>query len=159
MPTKLTAQECESRGIVFPCDQMDNGENRYRLMKNGDDAGFGYILTEMPASGGAWQNSHYHKGVKETYIVQKRWIASAELVKGEVVIRIHRENDAFMTEPEVHHNIYMPSGAVIHTVKHGDCSIQPDWFPSPVLDELTKQMGETEMFKRAGPEMSPLDRR
>lgn len=139
---------------------MDNGELRFRLMKNGDDSGFGYILTEMPEKGGgAWQNSHYHRGVLETYIVQKRWIASAELVKGAVTIRIHRENEIFTTQPEVHHNIYMPSGAIIHTVKHGDCSLQHDWVASPELDNFTKQMAEREILVRAEPKMSPLERR
>lgn len=52
MPQQLTIADCEALGIKFPCNRMDNGEYRFRLM--GPD-GSGYIRTVMPVDvPGAW---------------------------------------------------------------------------------------------------------
>lgn len=152
MPKSLTVIECEALGVTFPCSHMDNGEYRFRLMQNGQNAGYGYILTVMPpATASAWQNSHYHMGVMETYIVQKGWFGFASLLPdGEMTVRVYRSGDIFTTTPGHAHNVYMSAGTVIHTVKHGDCSLEKDWFASPVLDGKTKYLSEADIFRLAG---------
>src|ERR1700726_80882 len=61
-------------GISTSHSRMDNGELRYRLVAKD---GSSYIRTEASAGGG-WQNSHYHKILQETYIVEDKWLAFAE---------------------------------------------------------------------------------
>jgi len=108
----------EKHGVTSEHSLMPNGELRFRLLKSDGTA---YIRTESPPKGD-WQNSHYHNKVKETYIVQTGWIGYAELVDEKPRLRIYREGESFTTKPSVIHNVYMPAGAVIHTVKHGDSS-------------------------------------
>jgi len=93
-------------------------ELRFRLEKND---GTMYIRTE--ALKGGWQNSHWHKKVKETYIVQSGWIGYAESRGGEPELYIYREGESFTTPPGVIHTVYLPAGAVIHTVKHGQAEV------------------------------------
>lgn len=151
MPKSLTVAECEGLGITFPCSQMDNGEFRFRCMDKGQNAGWGYILTKMPEDARGWQNSHYHTGVMETLIVQKGWIGFVELLtEGEMTVRVYRSGDIFTIKPRCVHNVYMSAGAFIHTVKHGDCSLEKDWFASPALDEKTKHLSEADIFRLAG---------
>jgi hypothetical protein len=95
---------------------MPNGELRFRLRKSDGTA---YIRTEASEVGG-WQKSHYHKSVRETYIVQRGWIALAEAASKGPRVRIFRSGDLFTTQPGVIHNIYMSGKSVIHTVKHGE---------------------------------------
>lgn len=102
--------------IATSHQEMDNGEFRFRLVKNDGSA---YIRTEA-SSIGAWQNSHYHKSVMETYIVQRGWIAYAQLVDGQRALTLHHAGELFTTRPNVVHNVYMPANAIIHTVKHGE---------------------------------------
>ena len=151
MPEKLTVEQCAEFGITFPCNRMDNGEYRFRLMKGGSH-GYGYILTMMPNDQpGEWQNSHYHEKAMETYIVQEGWIASARLLyDGTVDLVVYHEGESFKTNPGEAHNVYMPSGAVIHTIKHGELTGQKDWFASPELDVLTKGLNEAQIWDRAG---------
>lgn len=152
MPKNLTVEECEELGIKFPCNLMDNGEYRFRLMQSGQNAGYGYIMTVMPGTSSGWQNSHYHNWVMETYIVQNGWIGLAELLfGGQVKISVYRKDELFTTQPGSVHNVYMAAGAVIHTVKHGgDRSLEKDWFASPELDEKVKSLGEADIFQLAG---------
>lgn len=149
MPTGLSPEECRALGIVFPCSRMENGEYRFRLMREGQDMGYGYILTEMPPDSCGWQKSHHHKGVMETFIVQSGWIAYAELVDGKVTIRVCKPGEMFTSMPGVPHNVYMPAAAVIHTVKHGDSSIKRDWFGNPELDALVNHFSEDDIKARA----------
>lgn len=102
-------------GISTRHHRMDNSERRFRLLK---DDGTAYIRTEAGEESG-WQNSHFHKAVRETYIVQTGWVAFAELVSSELVLRLLHPGDIVTTQPEVVHNVYLSSDAVIHTVKHG----------------------------------------
>jgi hypothetical protein len=95
--------------------EMDSGELRFRLKK---DDGTAYIRTEA-ASTGEWQTSHYHKNCKETYIVQRGWIACAEMNYEHVKLKIYKNDEIFTIMPGIIHNIYLPSNAVIHTIKHG----------------------------------------
>ncbi|MBI2039372.1 MAG: hypothetical protein HYT22_03810 [Candidatus Niyogibacteria bacterium] len=147
---KLIAAEFETLGIKVLVRRMDNGEIRSSFMKEG----VGYILTEMPKGICGWQNSHFHKSVRETYVVQQGWIASAELMPdGAMKMTVHRANSVFTTHPNKPHNIYMSAGAVIHTVKHGDASAElstgkADWHASPELDNLTKHLSEKDIFWR-----------
>jgi hypothetical protein len=109
------AQASRDFGIATKHHEMDNGERRFRLLKNDGTA---YIRTEAIASSG-WQNSHFHKAVRETYIVQAGWVAFAELISSELVIRVLEPGDVVTTRPMVVHNVYLSGDAVIHTVKHG----------------------------------------
>jgi hypothetical protein len=82
VPQKLTPADMALLGIAITGDRMDNGEYRFRLIKDGPDAGYGYIMTVMPNDQCGWQNSHHHEGIVETYTVQDGWIGFAELVPG-----------------------------------------------------------------------------
>jgi hypothetical protein len=121
----------EQHGITAEHTLMENEELRFRLKK---DDGTAYIRTEAPPNGG-WQNGHFHNKAKETYIVQKKWIGYAELVDGIPSYKIYKENQIFTTPPFIVHNIYMPKGAVAHTVKHGNSK-----------GEKRKVNGETQKF-------------
>ncbi len=66
-PRDVGLEEARSKGVSIEHNQMPNGEFRFRL-KHED--GTAYIRTEVTDSGG-WQKSHYHRGVRETYIVQR----------------------------------------------------------------------------------------
>ena len=133
---KLSHEEIASvHNVVCNGEQMESGELRFRLKKLTD--GTAYIRTEADFNGG-WQQSHFHQHVKETYIVQKGWIGYAEFVNGEMLVAIYRSGQLFTTRPKIIHNVYMPGGAVIHTVKHGDA-------PPDDLDDR-KTNSETELF-------------
>jgi hypothetical protein len=113
---KISSEQAEETfGISVLHEKMPNGEFRFRLRKNDGTA---YIRTESTEASG-WQNSHFHSHVLETYIVQTGWMASAELIENEPIIKIHQENDIFTTKTGVIHNVYLSKNAVIHTVKHG----------------------------------------
>ena len=139
-PQGLTAEECADMGITFPSVRMDNGEYRFRCS---DRQGYGYALTKMPLTASGWQNSHYHKGVVETYIVQQGWIGFARLLPNEECdVRVYKKGGVVTTNVNQSHNIYMSAGAVIHTVKHGDALVEDDWFADPDLDAKTKHLTE-----------------
>jgi len=142
MPMDLTAEEVNS-AITTNHQVMDNGELRYRLMAK---EGYGYILT-VAGPQGAWQNSHLHHGVRETYIVQNGWMAMAEVRGDEVCIRVYRSGEMVATECEAAHNVYLPAGAVIHTVKHGDTAEPKDWTAVPGLDERVKSLSEADIMQ------------
>jgi len=136
--------EMKSHGLSFNKEVMENGELRIRLSSQDGSA---YIRTESGHSG-AWQNSHYHIDLEETYIVQKGWIGFAELVGGNLLLTIRNENSSFTVKPMVSHNLYLPANAIIHTVKHGRAQ-QGDWYESKDLDVLTKHLSEVNIKKRA----------
>lgn len=149
MPVELSLKECIEKGISFTGTVMDNGESRFRIMNGARNSGYGYILTSMPKDERGWQNSHFHKSIRETYIVQRGWIGCAILKSNKTVhFYIYHENEIFTTEVNQPHNIYMSAGAVIHTVKHGDCSLEKDWFGSPLLDALSKGVSEEELLRK-----------
>ena len=109
----------DKHGITCPHSIVENGELRFRLLKNDGTA---YIRTEAPPAGD-WQDSHWHNKVRETYIVQSGWIGYAEmLTDGEPELFIYRAGESFTTPPSVIHTVYLPAEAVIHTVKHGEAS-------------------------------------
>jgi len=129
-------------GITCRHELMENGELRFRL--NSED-GSAYIRT-VSGETGAWQNSHFHKSVRETYIVQNGWMAFASLVDSRLSLSVLRIGDVITTEPFIAHNVYLPSGAVIHTVKHG-YSQEKDWFGDKELDKKTKHLTEDDIAK------------
>lgn len=96
----------------------ETGEYRFRLIKNDKTA---YIRAEAGPAGG-WQDSHFHRKVLETYIVQSGWMGFAVEENGNPQLTIYCVGEQFTTPPMVIHNVYLPSKAVIHTVKHGDAA-------------------------------------
>ena len=116
--TAITKEEAEAHGIECTHSMSEDGELRFRLIKNDGTA---YIRTEAPPNG-EWQDSHWHNKVRETYIVQKGWIGYAEVQGVCETYRVYKEGELFTTSPHIIHTVYMPSKSVIHTVKHGDSS-------------------------------------
>ena len=110
-----SAEAGKKYGITSSHSQMDNGEYRFRLKK---DDGTCYIRTEATQNSG-WQNSHYHKSLLETYIVQSGWILYAFLKNGRAEFVRYEAAGLFTTEPHIAHNVFLSAGAVIHTIKHG----------------------------------------
>jgi mannose-6-phosphate isomerase-like protein (cupin superfamily) len=102
-PRDVGPEEARTKGVSTGHSEMPNGELRFRL-KHVD--GTAYSRTEASASGG-WQNSHYHRTVRETYIVQRGRMAFAELVDGDLKVRIFGPNEICTTEPNVSHNVYL----------------------------------------------------
>lgn len=121
--------------------RMPNGEVRLRLT-SGD--GGGYVKTIQP-NAGAWQNSHSHQSLTETYVVQAGWIAIAELEGGALTLRLYLPGDVVSTRPGVAHNVYMSAGAVTHTIKNGGAA---DWRPEPKLDALVSHLTEGDIRAR-----------
>jgi hypothetical protein len=140
----LSPSEAEARGIHARHECMENGEWRFRLMARD---GSGYIRTET-GTAGAWQNSHWHNVVRETYIVQVGWIALVEQHAAGLTWTLLRPSDIHTTEPRVQHNVYMSAHSVVHTIKHGPIDGAEDWTPAPELDAATKCITEEEILKR-----------
>lgn len=139
---EISADLAAKRGVSASHSKMDNGELRYRLMAADGSA---YVRTEASSVGG-WQNSHYHKAVLETYIVQKGWAALVELERGELCWQVMKPGDVYTTRPEVSHNVYLPAAAVIHVIKHGGTGTGGDWFSDEVLDSKTKHLPEVKIL-------------
>lgn len=139
---RISEEEARSSGIETKYDIMDNGERKFRLNCNID--GSSYCRTEATEAG-AWQNSHYHTLVSELYVVQSGWMVYAEKTIAEIKLRILREGETVIFKPLVHHNIYLASNTVIHTIKYG-VQMDNDWFPSPELDQFTKSIEPKSLF-------------
>jgi hypothetical protein len=134
----------DKHGITCEHSIAENGEFRFRLKKADGTA---YIRTESPSEGG-WQDSHYHKKVLETYIVQSGWMGYAVRTSSGPDIAIYRAGELFTTAPEIIHNVYLPKNSVIHTVKHGD-AIGEDRLEDErtfAFTALTKKISETEIL-------------
>lgn len=120
----------EEYGICIKHGKMKtNGELRFRL--NCSD-GSAYIRTQTSDDSEGWQNSHYHKHVRESYIVEQGWVGYIGIEDGEIKKKPYKAGERFTTIPDVAHNIYMPAKAIIHTVKHNAGESlgkkQSDWF-------------------------------
>jgi hypothetical protein len=139
----ISADLAREYGVAASHNRMDNGEVRYRLVATDGSA---YVRVEATADSG-WQNSHYHKAVLETYIVQKEWAAFTELDDGKVVCRIMQPGDVHTTKPGVSHNIYLPAHAVIHVVKHGAATGETDWYSDELLDSKTRHLPEEQILR------------
>ena len=112
------------------------------------ESGSGYIWTESPADKEpAWQNAHYHKGIRETYIVERGMMVFASITKGGVhVVKTYAAGDVVTSKPGISHNVYLFPGTAIHTVKHGVLIGNPekngaDWYEAdPAFDAWTKSL-------------------
>ena len=80
----------------------------------------------------------------ETYIVQYGWMALADRRDGTLKIRVLKAGAVVTTQPHVSHNVYLPQGAIVHTVKHGEGS-PGDWHSAPELDAATKHLSVDEI--------------
>lgn len=141
--SKITNEDASRiYGIDTKHEIMENGELRFRLLS---EDGSAYIRT-VSGDAGAWQNSHFHKQVRETYIVQEGWIAYAELINGVLVGHVYRKDETVTTQPNIIHNVYLPKGAIIHTVKHGNTKDR-DWWASEQFDDITKNITEDVLIK------------
>lgn len=135
------ADAAEQYGVRANHERMPNGELRFRLTNaDGND----YIRTAAGTTG-AWQKAHCHAALRETYVVESGWMAIAEEVEGEVAIAIYWPNDVTTTKPKVVHNVYLPSNAVIHTVKHGSTATG-DWQESTEFTLKTSTLSEKEVL-------------
>ncbi|KKI91823.1 hypothetical protein WQ54_12690 [Bacillus sp. SA1-12] len=143
-PRKISVEEAQSSGIDVNFELMNNGEKRYRLVSTD---GSSYCRT-VGSKIGAWQNSHYHKEVSEFYVVQSGWIVYAEIcLNGDVDLRFLQEGESVTVNPFVHHNIFMSSNSITHTIKYGGGGPKIDWFPSEDLDNFTKKLSENELLE------------
>ena len=141
----IDCYEAEKRyGITCPHRRMPNGELRFKLASHDGTA---YIRTEATSHSG-WQKSHYHEKVRETYIVQRGWMALALWKNGVPVIEKYNENEIVTTEQMIPHNVYLPADAVIHTVKHGDTTVK-DWHKYELLNQQTDRLSEESILKKS----------
>lgn len=145
---EINQSEAEKKYKIFTRHQeMENGELRFRLIK---DDGTAYSRTEAGGSG-FWQESHCHKNTKETYIVQKGWIACAKMHSEQCKIQIFKEDEIFTIGPDTCHNIYMAKGAVIHTVKHGESKKEDRILNNETkkLDKISRSLNEDQILALA----------
>ena len=139
--TKITNDIATSDyGITFQHEKMQSGELRFRLVS---EDGSSYTRTVNP-NHGVWQNSHYHQSIKETYIVQKGWVAVASLIDDVLSLEIANTGDTFAVQPLIIHNLYLSADSIIHTIKQG-ISASNDWFGDYDLDKATKHLLEEDI--------------
>ncbi len=152
-------------GLQPSFKQMENGERRY-FIKSEDGAD--YVVTVAGESGG-WQNAHYHggpealagrskEGVHEHYVVEQGWMAVARFFFGleegpHLEVFVLQPNQSVSFAPGEHHNVYLPAGAVIHTIKTGHPVGNPnrkmnDWWPDEGLDEASKKLTEEDIMRQ-----------
>ena len=113
----ITVKDAEKYGIQNKHSLLKTGEKRFRQFCATDNTA--YIRAEGPNKG-YWQRSHYHKTVREIYIVQKGTILLAEYINNKMRIRKFEEGGIFVVEPNIPHNVYMCPNVVSHTVKYID---------------------------------------
>lgn len=68
-------------------------------------------------------------------------------LNGEIDLRFLREGESVIVNPFVHHNIFMSSNAVTHTIKYGGRGPKIDWFSSEELDKFTKKLSENDLLE------------
>jgi hypothetical protein len=144
---KITdADAADIYGIKTDHEKMPNGEQRFRLTFPDCN---NYIRT-ICSSAGAWQIAHSHDTRRETYIVEKGWVAVAERLTNDLKIKILWPKDVITISPSTAHNVYLPASAVIHTVKHGS-DAPNDWKEEPELTYATRGLIEKDiLLKGAG---------
>ncbi|MEO0502693.1 MAG: cupin domain-containing protein [Pseudomonadota bacterium] len=129
-------------GVSVSHEQMENGELRFRL--NSRD-GSAYIRTHAGKTDGGrssgWQNAHYHKHSKETYIVQSGLLILATRDGQHVLYQSFAPGEAVSTQPYVSHNVFLREDTVVHTVKTGSDQTN-DWHADLDLDAETKALSE-----------------
>lgn len=137
----ITAEDAEKYGIQNKHSILDNGEKRFRQYCSKDNTA--YIRAEG-LENGYWQRSHFHKSIREIYIVQKGPILLAQYINNKVKIQKFNESGIFIIEPNIPHNIYMYPHAVLHTVKYGKVE-EYDWVSFDLLDEKIKEMPKSKL--------------
>lgn len=151
-------------GAAAMYKEMPNGEKRYSLKLPG---GTEWILTVAGREGG-WQNAHYHggpdalagvskAGIHEHYVVVTGWMAIARFCDDaedgyHLEVFVLQPNQSVTFEPGETHNIYLPAGAVIHTIKTGNPVGNPDrkmndWWPHDLLDADSKELSEEDIMQ------------
>ena len=141
----ISSEQASSQfGIVANHERMANGELRFRLM--GQD-GNGYIRT-IAGDAGYWQKSHFHLKCRETYIVERGWMALAvpEASVGQARIQVFEVGQTFTTMIGEVHNVYLSAGAIIHTIKHGAATAAvADWHAAPDFDNIVTRITESDL--------------
>jgi hypothetical protein len=150
MSISAGADLAEAYGIETDHERMPNGELRFRMY--GRD-GNGYVRT-ISGPVGAWQNSHFHQQIRETFIVETGWIVLAEWHPDGhgVVLKRLDPGGIVTTEPLQQHNVYLPADTLIHVVKHGSAMGEADWIAAPELDAVTKCLSEAQIIERTRPD-------
>lgn len=139
----ITAEDAEKFGIENKHSILENGEKRFRQYCSKDNTA--YIRAEGQEKG-YWQNSHFHKSIKEIYIVQKGKVLLAQYINNKMKIKKFDECGIFIVEPNIPHNIYMYPHTVLHTVKYGEVK-EYDWVPFELLDEKIKEISSSKLEK------------
>ncbi|NLZ26571.1 MAG: hypothetical protein GX884_03220 [Chloroflexi bacterium] len=135
MSSNITIDDAKKiYGISFSHQIMENGELRFRLISSD---GSSYVRTVSVTDG--WQSAHYHKRGHEVYIVQEGWMVMATLVKRKCILKRYGPGSVISLESLTHHNIFLPSAAVIHTVKYGMTGYE-DWWPAKALQKITLKL-------------------
>jgi mannose-6-phosphate isomerase-like protein (cupin superfamily) len=147
MPMPYAADLADQYRIETRSERMPNGEIRFRMY--GPD-GNGYVRVVSGPSG-AWQNSHSHHRIRETYVVETGWMVLAQYRPGLNEVELTRVDPGGIvtTEPLRKHNVYLPAHALIHVVKHGSVPGDADWLAAPDLDAVTKCLSEEQLLERA----------
>lgn len=143
-PKKVSSEAAESEfGISESHEKMPNGEYRFRLIHS---SGNGYVMT-VAGSEGAWQMSHSHRSISEVYVVEDGWMAFASMPHDttEPKIEVFRRGAVVQSQPSVPHNVYLPRGARIHTVKIGSNGAK-DWVAEPKLDAKVVHLKEPDLI-------------
>ena len=131
MKRTLSNDEAQANGINSNHELMDNGEYRFRLTSTDGTA---YIRTVSGKNGG-WQKSHFHKRVRETFIVEKGGCLYVEKKDGQLRRTYYSDGAIFTTCPPIPHNLYVFPDTVLHTVKHSATGMaDSDWHACPELD-------------------------
>lgn len=58
-----------------------------------------------------------------------------------------KEGESVTVSPLVHHNVFMSSNSIGHTIKCGKIDSTADLFPSDELDNYTKSFSEADLGK------------
>lgn len=142
---KITeSKAAEVYGINTNHEQMPNGELRFRLTSSdGND----YIRT-VAGGAGEWQQAHSHTLLRETYVIEKGWMALVEMEAGVLNSCVYLPGDIVTTRPGIAHNVYLPADAVIHTLKHG-ANAPRDWKAEPELTAQTNSLTEKDVLLRS----------
>ena len=138
---EMSTKDTTKFGIEYKNSIMENGEKRFRQICSKDKTA--YIRAEGGETG-YWQKSHYHKSIKEVYIVQKGTILMAQYINNKVKINKIDEEGIFKIEPNVPHNVYMYPNTVLHTVKYGRVK-EYDWESFEQLDDMLKNQSIEEL--------------
>ena len=146
--------------VVFDCRKMENEETRFRAKFPN---GAAYIHTE--AGEGGWQNAHYHKGLDETFIVEQGWVAVAKRIDSLWGVILYVSRETFVIEKNTPNNIFLPKGAIIHTIQFGTFGSpignpdkgDADWWPTtPEFDTWSKGLSLENIADYAGVSVESL---